>query len=45
MEYKDEEILKKKKEIEQAEKKSEANKNQESEAQESIYDEKVFNFK
>ena len=41
MEYKDEEILKKKKEIEQAEKKSEANKNQESEAQESIYDEKV----
>lgn len=27
MEYKDEEILKKKKEIEQAEKKSEANKN------------------
>ena len=41
MEYKDEEILKKKKEIEQAEKKLEANQNQESEAQESIYDEKV----
>ncbi len=41
MEYKDEEILKKKKEIEQAEKKLEANKNQKAEAQESIYDEKV----
>ena len=41
MAYKDEEILKAKREIEQAEKKIEANKNQESEAQESIYDEKV----
>ncbi len=41
MAYKDEEILKAKREIEQAEKKIEANKNQEAEAQESIYDEKV----
>lgn len=41
MAYKDEEILKAKREIEQAEKKIEANKNQKAEAQESIYDEKV----
>ena len=41
MSYKDEEILKAKREIEQTEKKIEANKNQEAEAQESIYDEKV----
>ncbi len=41
MAYRDEEILKAKKEIEQAEKRIEANKNQEAEAQESIYDEKV----
>lgn len=41
MAYKDEEILKAKREIEQAEKKIEANKNQEAETQESIYDEKV----